>query len=222
MKILIYVYIGLLLISSAPTYAIQMLRMHNPRQVLQGYGEFDGIMTLLFLLDIVVFGFPSHFSFSPFLMGLGLGSGALYYAIEHLRLSAYYRHAIRLSTKREQPTLVWGTMGLALVWVAIVEEFIFRYYLLFIPVSYGFLPPFLAILLSSLAFGFIHQDFGISTAVSRILFGLALALIVFFTGSFLFAIYAHIIYNILVHVWPMHYTVVRVVPSYRRSVHKQT
>lgn len=220
MKMLIYVHIGLLLVSSAPTYAIQMLRTYNPRQMLQGYGEYVGIMTLLFLLDIVVFNFPSHFPFSPLLIGLGLGSGALYYAIERLRLSASYRHAIRLSTKREQPTLTRGTMGLALVWVAIVEEFVFRYYLLFIPISYGFLPPFLAILLSSLAFGFIHQDFGIAIVVSRILFGLALALIVFFTGDFLFAVYAHIIYNILVHVWPMRYTVMRVAPSYKRSIYK--
>lgn len=165
--------------------------------------------SLLCLLDISVFGFPQKI-FGPVLLAggfafLAICTGVLYYFIEDWRLGIVRRGAMRI-TKRVSLTDSESSLMLSLLLLAAIsEEVLFRWYVLLIPLTYGLLPLFACILISSGAFALSHQKLGSDVMISRGLFGALLTLPVLFWGNLLFPIIAHMVYNALVHLRPVRY-----------------
>jgi membrane protease YdiL (CAAX protease family) len=161
-------------------------------------------VSLLCLIDRIVFGFPNS-SYSVFTGSIALSIGTLYYFIERWRLGIANQGALRI-TKRWSLTNQGSflTLGI-LLWTAIAEEVLFRWYVLRIPLSYGLLPPLACILLSGGAFALSHQNFGTDTMISRGIFGAFLTLPVLFWNNLFVAIVAHVTYNALVHICPVQY-----------------
>lgn len=202
--------IAVLLLSISPDFVIIVMNARLSTLISKNPVIVRVLATsVLCLLDIIVFGFPQQIFGSALFAGgfafLGICTGVLYYFIEDWRLGTARRGAMRI-TKRATPTDSESTQLLGLLLLAaIIEEVLFRWYILQVPLAYGLLPPFLCILLSGGAFALSHQKLGTDVMMSRGLFGALLTLPVLFWGGLIFPIMAHMAYNALVHLRPVRY-----------------
>jgi membrane protease YdiL (CAAX protease family) len=206
----IEVSVGVLLLSIAPDFAILAIRVRLSRIVSKDPVVIRVlVLSFLCLLDIVVFGPPHKFFDSALLtvslLSLAICAGVIYYFVERWRLGIARRRALRI-TKRVFLTEAKNLRILGiLLWTAIIEEVLFRWYILTVPLAYGLLPLFACILVSCGAFALAHQNFGNDIMISRGLFGVVLMLPVLFWGDLLFPIVAHMVYNALVQLQPVQY-----------------
>jgi membrane protease YdiL (CAAX protease family) len=207
----IYMQCALWLLSAAPSFFMQIINAWWPARVkvATSYWLYACIITILVLCNLFIFGVPDFGIVSPFIIALALCFGLLYYGIERMRLSLPTRGVIRITKQVEQSSHQRILSGLLLVWIAIVEELLFRWYLLEIPSHYTPITPIAMVVFSSLAFGLIHQQFGSVTTISRFVFGLLLGITVLISGNLLAVIVVHILYNSFVYIWPVNYSTIR-------------
>lgn len=204
------VCIGLLLLSLAPHSLILVIRVRLSAIISQEPTTIQAVATsFLCLLDILVFGFPQKiFAIAPFTVAflvLAICTGILYYLVEDWRLRIVRPGAMRV-TKWVFPMGTAGALPLVfLLGAAIAEEILFRWYALVVPPTYGILPVFACIFVSSGAFAISHEHFGRDVMLSRGVFGLMLTLPVLLWGNLLFPIVAHMVYNALVQIRPVQY-----------------
>ncbi len=155
------------------------------------------------LLDAIAFGWPPFKAFSLVSLGIAVLTGIVYYGLERWRLQIGHKGSLRIAgnlPRADRRGLL--LLGL-LVWTALAEEILYRWYVLQIPLAYGLFPPVACILLTGIAFALSHHHFGTSTMISRGIFGSLLALPVLYSGDLVFPVVAHVTYNTLVHFWPV-------------------
>ncbi|WP_161977663.1 CPBP family intramembrane glutamic endopeptidase [Dictyobacter kobayashii] len=167
------------------------------------------MITGLVLCDSLIFGLPNFGSLSFIWILAAIGSGLGYYIVERIRLARPEQGVIRIMRQVEQQAIQRVIVGMQLVWIALIEEILFRWYLLMTPLQHTPVLAIATLLYSSLAFGLIHQQFGSSTMVSRMIFGLVLGIFMLATGNLLIIIVAHVTYNALVYAWPVSYSTIR-------------
>jgi membrane protease YdiL (CAAX protease family) len=166
----------------------------------------------LVALDLALFGPPIAFRPAPYAYAAGgVAAGLVYYAFERARLGLAHRDALRVSRRSawtvnavSQAREAWAG-GLVLALAGAVEECLFRWYVLVIPLEYGMFGVPLCVAVSAIGYAVLHHDIGLGAMVSRGLFGLVAALAVLESGQLLVAVLAHITYNIAVHLRPVQY-----------------
>jgi membrane protease YdiL (CAAX protease family) len=156
---------------------------------------------------MAVCGLPKSATPSAGWLAVACLSGIAYYLAERGRLTITHRGALRASRRS-----AWSTGGRwlvvdggALACAGALEELLFRWYGLWLPVWFGLVPVTVAIVVSALMYGALHHEEGIGVMASRTVLGAALGTVVATTGQLWVAVAVHVIYNIAVQVAPVQY-----------------
>ena len=170
------------------------------------------VLFILILIDASVIGQPPICRLISGGVVLGSVIGLAYYVFETFRLGIEHPGAIRTrlaspisATKNSQNRIRPVLDGMTLLLVAVLEEILFRWYVLFIPIWSNTFVLTTAIVISSLFYGALHHESGLTTMASRSLFGVVLCILTIHFGELQTAIAAHIVYNLTVHLFPVSY-----------------
>ncbi|HEY6392185.1 MAG TPA: CPBP family intramembrane glutamic endopeptidase [Bryobacteraceae bacterium] len=201
----VYVELALLLLTAAPALFLFLVAAYtNLGQPL----AHACTVSVLAALNLMAFGLPNPPHFPPGLSALAVLTAVAYYFIERFRIRSALPGAVRVSMPAPRSVL-WPIAPVILVWSAIAEELLFRWYLICVPIARGWMSGAGSLVVSTVAFGFLHENFGAETMSSRMGFGLILGFVVLATGDLSFAFLAHGAYNALVWFFPVEYVNLR-------------
>jgi membrane protease YdiL (CAAX protease family) len=202
----VYLQLGLLLFTAAPSFLLFFATYSFKLREPWGHAI---VLALLLVLNGLAFGplvFPSTSALS---LSMALLVGFFYYSGERVRLQWRLPGAIRVPVSSSSYGLSRLLALAPLIWIAIAEEFLYRGYLLSIPIARGWLTGPLSLAASSIAFGILHENFGAETVLSRMGLGFVLGFTVLLTGNLYFAVVAHAVYNGLTVLLPVQYIQMR-------------
>ena len=159
---------------------------------------------------------PAWFSFSTFLslsftILVGVGAGMTWYYTEIMAVRGWLRLQTRNKpiaearifgetrhTVRQGQKLPISLLLVCLLSIALLEEVLWRGYLIVYATDILNLSPQHAIVISSFAFGMNHLSYGLANVISKTLFGGILSLLFLFSESLFPSILCHQVFNLMV------------------------
>jgi membrane protease YdiL (CAAX protease family) len=206
--------LAILLFTAAPGSLYYAVDRKLGRSTGGGRRAVQAITTaLLALLDYVLLGPPPLGALSPLFLILGVSVGLVlgvaYYLIERQRLAWMHRDAVRTAASAWIARPAHVQRLLSLLVIALSEELLYRWYIVFILTWYGLVPYAVAIAISAVAYGVLHHQEGTGTMVSRGLMGLVMNFSVLLTGGLLVPLTVHVTYNALTELKPTRYVRIR-------------
>jgi membrane protease YdiL (CAAX protease family) len=184
--------------------------------VARPFGGFDGrsrrrvhVLTLTAVAAVLtaVCGLPRAAGPSAVWSAGAVAAGFGYFFAERGRLALMHKGALRAARRSSWSARSGGSLvdGFVLAWAGAMEELVFRWYALWLPVWFGLLPPAAAVAVGAVLYGGLHHEEGPSVMASRAAFGAALGAVVVATGQLWAVVVAHVAFNIAVYGAPVQY-----------------